>query len=116
MSEKDPLVYLDDILESIAKIEEYVMGKTQEMYEKDFLLQDGVHMRLQVIGESVAKLPNQVKEKKPEIPWLRISDLRNLISHDYAKVDFGKVWLVIENDLALLKRAVNELMIDLEGE
>ncbi len=114
MSEKDPLVYLDDILESIAKIEEYVAGKTQEVYERDFLLQDAVHMRLQVIGESVTKLTRDIRDKHPQIPWVKISDLRNLISHDYAKVDYAKIWRVVERDLPVLKVAVRELVKELE--
>lgn len=113
-NDKDPLVYLDDILESIGHIEQHVTNKTQDDYEKSFLLQDAVHMRLQVIGESVAKLPQEIRSKKLEIPWTKISGLRNLISHDYAKVDFNKVWLVIKHDLPTLRKAVIELISDFE--
>jgi len=71
-------------------------------------------MRLQVIGESVAKLSRDVRDKQPQIPWVKISDLRNLISHDYAKVDYAKVWRVVEQDLPVLKEAAQWLVKELE--
>ena len=77
-------------------------------------MQDSVHMRLQVIGESVAKLSRDVRDKQPQIPWVKISDLRNLISHDYAKVDYAKVWRVVEQDLPVLKEAAQWLVKELE--
>lgn len=114
-AERDPLVYLDDILESIGQVEKYVSGRARGDYEKDTLLQDAVSMRLQVIGESVAKLEKEVKDRRAEIPWVRISGLRNLISHEYAAVDVGRIWLVIKKDLPLLKFAVEELIEELGG-
>lgn len=112
---RDPLVYLDDILESIEQIEKYVKGKARGDYEKDTLLQDAVSMRLQVIGESVAKLGKEVTDKRVEIPWVRISGLRNVISHEYAAVDASRIWLVIKKDLPVLKLAVEALIEELEG-
>lgn len=51
------LVYLDDILESVDRIEEYAKGKTQEDFDSDIAFQDAVLRRLEIIGEAVRHIP-----------------------------------------------------------
>ena len=70
-------------------------------------------MRLQVIGEHVGKLLKEVPsmlEAHPEIPWLAIYDLRNIISHEYANLDEDLIFSVIRKDLQPLRDAVTDLL------
>ena len=74
-------------------------------------------MRLQVIGEHVGKLLKEAPsmlEAHPEIPWLAIYDLRNIISHEYANLDEDLIFSVIHKDLQPLRDAVSA-MIDSMG-
>ena len=66
---KDSTIYLDDIFESIEKIEGYLRGLTLKDFEEDTKIQDAVLRRLEIIGEAVKKLPKDFKDKYPEIPW-----------------------------------------------
>ena len=85
---------LSQILESI----DVIMERCQNINDcNEFFLSpgmmmlfDSVVMRLQVIGELVGKLlkeKTQLLAAHPEIPWVQIYDMRNLISHEYANID-----------------------------
>ena len=73
-------------------------------------------MRLQVIGENVGKLLKEAPamlDAHPEIPWLAIYDLRNLISHEYANLDEDLIFSIIRKDLEPLKVAVTDILDNL---
>ena len=70
-------------------------------------------MRLQVIGEHVGKILKEtpaVLEVHPEIPWLAIYDLRNIISHEYANIDEDIIFSIIRKDLEPLREAVTSII------
>ena len=108
---------LEDILESIELIQEWSNGRTTV---NDFMTSStGVMafnacvMRFQVIGEHVGKLLKD--DSKPldayqDIPWQAIYGLRNIISHEYANIDEDIIVSVINDDLAPLKSAIEELL------
>ena len=70
--------------------------------------------RLQTIGEAVNQLPDELKQKHPEIPWRQIVGLRNMLAHVYWQVDLNTVWKILEpeGDLATLKLVVKKLIED----
>lgn len=80
-------LYLDDILDSIRRIESYTEGMSLEDFVADELVQDGVCRNLAVIGEAVKKLPEDVRTRAPEIEWPKIAGLRDVLIHEYANVD-----------------------------
>ena len=108
---------LEDILESINLIQEWSEGRKTV---QDFMSSStGVMafnacvMRFQVIGEHVGKLlKNEEKplDAYPQIPWQAIYGLRNIISHEYANIDEDIIVSVINDDLAPLKEAVEEML------
>lgn len=79
----------------------------------NMMLFDSVVMRLQVIGELVGKLLKEESRplaKHPEIPWVQIYDMRNLISHEYANIDEAVVFSAIKDDLPQLRSVIEELL------
>lgn len=114
MKEKrKPLLFLNDILSAIERIESYTsVGKDEFLNIPS--LQDATLFRLQTIGEAVNQLPDKLKEQYPEIPWRDIIDFRNLLAHVYWQVDLNTVWGILEpeGDLAALKLVVEKLIND----
>jgi uncharacterized protein with HEPN domain len=106
---KDPLLYIDTMVESIVLILEYAKGKTLNDYLNNSQLQDAIHMRLQLLGESASKLPVTFRDKHPDIPWLEVRALRNVISHDYSSIKPERIWDTIQNDLPVLLKQLKEL-------
>ena len=123
MSENQLTIHdrLEDILESINLIQEWSESRKTV---KDFMSSStGVMafnacvMRFQVIGEHVGKLlknEDNPLEAYPQIPWQAIYGLRNIISHEYANIDEEIIVSVINDDLAPLKKAIEEMLGKIE--
>jgi uncharacterized protein with HEPN domain len=113
MAERDIRVYLDDILESISKIEEYLKDVTELSFEINFEKQDAVIRRFEIIGEAVKQIPASVKNKYPEIPWRIIAGLRDISIHNYFGLSPNLVWKVPKEDAPDLKRSIQKVKNDL---
>ncbi|OGK25052.1 hypothetical protein A3A46_04160 [Candidatus Roizmanbacteria bacterium RIFCSPLOWO2_01_FULL_37_13] len=107
---KDIIVYLEDILEAIDKIEKYV----KDLKEKDFYkidqIQDSVIRRLEIIGEATKNIPADLKTKYQSIPWKRMSGLRDVLSHEYWGIDLKRIWNITTKRLPSLKKEIKELL------
>lgn len=101
-------LYINDILRTIDKIEESIQNKTFNEFKTDLNLIDATAMRLQIIGESLKKIPSKFKKNK-EIGWKDLQDLRNIISHAYFRIDAELLFDTIKNKIPLLKKEVEEI-------
>ena len=72
--------------------------------------------RIEIIGEAARQLPQDVKERHPEIPWVDIISMRNRVSHGYFGVILDRVWGVVEQDLPVLKPQIEQLRKALDEE
>jgi len=96
MSQKrTPLLFLIDILKAIEKIEVHIQSGKQEFFENE-TVQDATLFRLQTIGEAVNQLPQELKERYPDIRWQDIVGFRNILAHRYWRIDFNLVWGLFE--------------------
>lgn len=107
---RDYKLYLDDILESIKRIEEYVEGLSLEKTRKNKLVIDGVVRNLEIIGEAVKNIAPEIKEKYKEIEWKKISGLRDILAHEYYGIDIEVVWDIIKKKLPPLKKQVKIIL------
>lgn len=107
---KTPRVYLEDILESVLKIESYTKGMTWRKFERDGKAQDAVMRRLEIIGEAAKKVPDAIKGAHPDIPWRQIAGMRDILIHEYGEVREERVWKTVQDDLAPLKSGIKEIL------
>ncbi len=87
----------------------YTVANADEFFadEKTF---DAVLMNFVVIGESVAKLSDELKETYPDIPWTQVKRFRNIIAHHYFGVDAEEVWQIIHHHLEALGVSIRLLL------
>ncbi len=111
---KDPLVFLSHILDSIELIESYSRGKTEFDLINSIGLQDKIIRRIEIIGEAVKNLPEDLKVDHPEVPWRDLAGMRDIVAHQYFGVDLETVWLVAANELPELKAKIQKIKFDLE--
>ena len=85
-----PRERLEDIIEAITRIERYV-GRGREAFEKDELIQNWFVRHLQIIGEAVRALPQELLDRARYVPWSKIVGMRHILVHDYFAVDTDTV-------------------------
>ena len=111
-----PLDLLRDIIDFIDRIESWVPATTGSSFNDDEKTLYAVLHALQYIGEAVARLPRDVTDLAPNVPWGKIRAMRNLIAHDYAGVDSDIVWKTVRERLPELRTAVTSLLGQLARE
>lgn len=109
-------VYLEDIIDAIGKIDEYIAGLTEEEFYENTLVQDSVVRRLEIIGEAVKNMPAELKRKYPAVNWKSISGMRDIFAHAYFRISQKLVWRTITGELPILKGQVAGMKNDLERE
>ena len=114
MPERNIRLYLDDISESANAIFEYVHGMSFDEFCIDRKTYSAVIREFEIIGEAVGKLPNEIKERYPEVQWQDIKDFRNILVHEYFGIELEIVWSVIGEELLTLLDAVKEISRNLE--
>jgi uncharacterized protein with HEPN domain len=106
--ERDYLLFLEDILEAIVKIEDYTENMDQKAFFHSTLTQDAVIRNFEVIGEAVKNVPKRVRQKYPQVEWSEAAGFRDVLIHNYFGIDVESLWDTIRNNIPLLK----EHMID----
>jgi uncharacterized protein with HEPN domain len=106
---RDYRAYLDDILEAAAKIRNYTAGLSLETFSIDSKTVDAVVRNLEVIGEAVKKIPDEVRLKHPEADWKRIAGLRDILIHDYFGIDLEIIWDILENKLPAFEKQIAQI-------
>ena len=107
---RDSKVYLEDILEAIRKIREFTDGLSLAALSKDAKTLDAVIRNLEVIGEAVKRLPEEVRDQQPDVEWKKISGLRDILIHEYVGINVEVVWDVIQHKLSGLEEAAKKLL------
>lgn len=103
---KDPNIFLEHILQSIMLIEQYLENKTQKDFLNSTQLQDSIIRRIEIIGEATKNIPKEFKKAHKEIPWSKISGMRDILIHQYFGIDLDLTWEVVKSDLPELKKNI----------
>ncbi|KAF0220685.1 MAG: hypothetical protein FD174_1009 [Geobacteraceae bacterium] len=109
MSNRTDILYVRDIIESIEAILDYTRSITYEAFSTERMRYSAVIREFEIIGEAIGKLPENLKDEYPLVPWQDIKDFRNLLIHEYFGVDLEIVWNVVENDLPKLFEVIKAI-------
>ena len=97
-------------LEAIQKIRNYTNGLSLPTFTADTKTFDAVIRNLEIIGEAVKLIPEDVRRLRPEVQWKRIARLRDILIHQYFGVDAQIVWDIVQNKLTPLEQAIRALL------
>jgi uncharacterized protein with HEPN domain len=104
--------YLLDIFKSVKTIQSYVAGQTYEQFLEDTRTQDAVLRRFLVAGEAASRLTPETCAEFPDIPFHKISGMRNRVVHDYGNVDFEIVWETVQTHLPSLFKELHQFFAE----
>ena len=100
---------LKDILEAIQFINSNI-PKDNSLYNLSELELIGIVHMLQVIGEAARSLSTDLKEKNPEVEWFKVIGMRNIIVHEYFRVDYSVIENVIKQNLPVLQQQIEAIL------
>ena len=104
---RDALLYLDDLIASAQKIGRLTAGRGMPAFAADEAVFDAVLFNLQIIGEAIKQLPEQLRMKLTPAHRSAPARLRDLIAHHYFAIDAEIIWDVVQHHLpALLAEAL----------
>ena len=93
------ILYLEDMFQSMQRIEEYLGDLDFKKFKMTHIVVDAVVRNFEIIGEASRKIPSDIQEEYPEIPWRKMYGLRNLIAHEYFGIDYEMIWEIAKNNL-----------------
>lgn len=103
MTRRDDKLFLNDIMDSIKKIESYVNGLSFENFSQMSLIVDAVVRNFEIIGEAAKNVSDELKGSRRDVPWKEMAGLRDKMIHEYFGVDLDIIWKTIKKRLPELQ-------------
>ncbi|MBU1598699.1 DUF86 domain-containing protein [bacterium] len=102
--------YIQDILDSIIDVEQFVKGIRFEDFAEDRKTIFAVIRGIEVIGEAAKCIPNLIRDRYPEIPWKAMAGMRDKIIHEYFGVDLKVVYKTATQHLPKIKPLIQKVL------
>lgn len=114
MKNKEPIFFLQDIQNSVAKIFKYTTNIDYQEFISNDMLKDAVERNFEIIGEAVKNLSEDFKNQYPNIPFKQVAGMRDKLIHDYFGVDYEIVWKTIKDKLPQFNTDIINLINNLK--
>jgi uncharacterized protein with HEPN domain len=105
-------VRIQDILESIDKINQYLENINLAEFRKSELITDAVIRNFEIIGEASNHIPKTIQDQYPDIPWKDMNGMRNILIHEYFDMETDIVWHTAKTHLPKLKAQLENIEFD----
>lgn len=110
MPSRDWRFRIQDILQSLAEIEQRTRDITFEEFSDNQTIIKAVLYDFIIIGEATRNVPLEVQSHYPLIPWRLMGGMRNVVTHEYFQVNLSRVWATIQDDLPSLVPHLQEVL------
>jgi len=110
MPSRDWHFRIQDILECMSRINGYTAGMTYETFCANQLVIDAVVRNLEVIGEAANHVPAGIQQRYPDLPWVEMRGIRNLLIHEYFGISIEIVWKTVQENLPPVEPKLQALL------
>ena len=114
MSVHDPQVTLRQIQEAAARLQAICAGKTLSSLVADWQATAALERFMEILGEAVKRLPMELRNRYPDVPWKDIAGMRDHLSHGYDDVDHQVLWDSVQKDVPVLLATLEQMLADLQ--
>ena len=110
------LDYVEDMLDAMDKAEQALTGVDFDRFREDFIINFAVARALEIVGEAAKRLPPEVRDAYPAIPWREMAGMRDRIIHGYDNVNLRIMWDVVKKEIPPIKPQLQQILQDYEGQ
>ena len=103
-------LFLEHILDSINAIEAFTEGVNRPRFLKERFIQSAVIREIAVIGEAAKNVSAETRKRHGDIPWKKLSGMRDKLIHAYFAVDLTLVWDTIKQEMPKLKAEIIQIL------
>lgn len=103
-------LHLEDILESTEKVDRFTGNLSFENFREDEKTVDAVVRSISIVGEAAGRVPEEIRERYPDVPRLEMRGMRNVVIHEYAPVSIPIVWQTAKRNLPPLVPMLREIL------
>jgi uncharacterized protein with HEPN domain len=104
------LAWILDMLQAFQKALEYARGLSDVEFHTSGLHQDAIVRQLTIVGEAAKRVSAEFRVSHPEVPWRQVAGFRDVVVHDYFRVDLQEVWRIVQEDLSALVAILEPLV------
>jgi uncharacterized protein with HEPN domain len=109
------LDYVEDIVNAMNDTSRFIGDMEYDDFKNDRKTIYAIIRAIEIIGEAVKKIPNEVKRQYPQVPWKEMAGMRDKLIHEYFGVDLKKVWNTVKKDIPNLKPLFNKILNDFKS-
>ena len=113
MSSRTSKERIQDILNAINSIQMRTAEMNFDEFSQNETIAKAVLYDLMIIGEAAINVSVDVQVLAPELPWRLMSDMRNIMAHEYFQVNLRITWSTIQNNLSPLIHPLQQLQTNL---
>jgi uncharacterized protein with HEPN domain len=104
--------YLDDIRLAAQKAAEFLGSQSLEAFSADDKTVYAVIRALEVVGEATKRIPQDVRDRFPDVPWRSMAGIRDKLIHDYITVNLEVVWKTVTEDVPALLPLLEHVLVE----
>ncbi|MGH2457830.1 MAG: HepT-like ribonuclease domain-containing protein [Chloroflexota bacterium] len=101
---------IQDMLDAIAEIQSFTVGMDPETFRQDRKTAQAVAYNFVILGEAARQIPSDVQARYSHVPWAQIRSMRNVVAHEYRRVDVDIVWQTVQGNLPSLVPVLREVL------
>lgn len=108
--EERDAAYLWDMLQAARDASAIVAGIDEQQLQRDRMRMLAIERGMELIGEAARRVSSSFREKHPQIPWKEMIGLRNILAHEYGRVDHAQLYATAMKDVPVLIAALEQLL------
>jgi uncharacterized protein with HEPN domain len=106
-------LFLRDMIEAAQKVSRYTSGRDLASFTGDEMAYDATVRNLEILGEAAKHIPEEIRQRFPEIDWRGIAGLRDIVAHAYCALDDAALWKIVGTDMPQLLPSLNKVALEI---